>query len=188
MQFLGVAVNSSCPADTPMQQRSLSLPDCMQLVLQNHPCRAFLGISDLSFQRFISTGFCLMCLLRPQMILFIVTAKNVWVLYFRKQYLVFRPCPSCFHSSTNTSSLLSLLPCKTEWFCSVFSGTITLLSNILLTQFIKQYCQSTLLPLQLKYVLVVLKGLKIWFECLPVFCITVYFSDVSLKKICVGLL
>lgn len=137
----------------------------------------FKGLSVLAFAS---------CLLRPRMILFIVTAKNVWVLYFRKQYLVFCPCLSCFHSSTNTSSLLSLLPCKTEWFCSVFSDTITLLSNILLTLFIKQYCQSTLLPLQLRYVLLVIKGLKIWFECLPVFCITMYFSDVTLKKICVG--
>lgn len=66
--------------------------------------------------------------------------------------------------------------------------TLTLLPNTSLMPFIKQYCQSTLLPLQLKRVLVVIKGLKTQFERLPVFCFAVYFSDVSLKKTCVGLL
>lgn len=40
------------------------------------------GISEhfRPFQRFVSTGFCLLCLLRPWMILFTVTANYIQIL------------------------------------------------------------------------------------------------------------
>lgn len=58
---------------------------------------------------------------------------------------------------------------------AVFSDTMTLLPNTLLKQFIKQFFQSTLPPLQLKYMLVVIEVLKIQFECWPVLYYSVFF-------------
>lgn len=75
---------------------------------------------------------------------------------------------------------------KLNGFALFLREIITLLSNTLLTQFIKQCGQSTLCTTKIRAG--GHKRVNILLECLPVFCITVYFSDVSLKKICVGLL
>lgn len=119
------------------------------------------------------------------MILFIVTAKGS---FLQETIPGVLPLPILLSFvDKHKLSPVFITDVKLSAF-AVFSDTMTLLPNTLLKQFIKQYCQSTRLSLQLKYMLMVIKGLKIQFECLPVFCITVYFSDVSLKKICVGLL
>ena len=82
------------------------------------------------FQRFIGTGFCLLCLLRPKMVLFIVTTRNVCVCYVRKQCLVYCHFPSCitFVHSFHSLSLLanfSLL----YWILSVILALQTFTLN-----------------------------------------------------------
>lgn len=154
----------------------------MQLVLQNHPCRAFLGISDVS------------------------RAYQYWLLSLASfkisRDLVHcncKECPGSFLQETipavlSLSILLSFIDkhkltpvfitdVKLSGF-AVFSDTMTLLPNTLLKQFIKQFFQSTLPPLQLKYMLVVIKVLKIQFECWPVLYYSVFFWCFFEENLC----
>lgn len=81
------------------------------------------------FQRFTGTGFCLLCFLRSKMVLFILTARNVGVCYFRKQVVVYCHFPShipfvhLFHSFTFFTSqfFITLLNVEYQFGVADFS-------------------------------------------------------------------
>lgn len=93
----------------------LSLADCLVKLHVGH-------FSHLP--RFTGIGFCLLCLLRPKMVLFIVTTRHGYVCCFRKQCLVYCHFPSgitfvhlCHSFTFFTSQFFIIEHSASYWHC-----------------------------------------------------------------------